>query len=410
MRILFCNKFNFAFSGTEVYLFALMKLLAEHGHDVGLFAMSHPANRPSPYSSYFVPYVDYRDKHVGVVRQVRLAGRAIYSLQSRRNVGNLVRDFRPDIAHVRNIYHQISPSILWELRGRGIPVVYHVNDFKLLCPSYNLVAHGSICERCASGAYHNVLRVRCHSSSFGSNAVLAGEAYLHRWLRTYEKCVSRFVVPSQFCREKLIEYGWPKDRIEVLYHFQHIPLEVTSPGDNDAGYVLYSGRIAAEKGVLDLIDAITALPHVPLIIAGDGPERPIVARLIAERQLTNVRMVGWVGEEEVRRLIAGARFTVMPSRAYETFGKVILESYAAGRPVVGSRLGTRPELVEDGVTGLLFQAGNATDLASKIAQLHTQPSLARQMGERGLARVRTQHSPQQHYDQLMRIYQRAMAP
>ncbi|MBC7791527.1 MAG: glycosyltransferase family 4 protein [Anaerolineae bacterium] len=409
MKVLFCNKFNFEFSGTEVYLFGLMELLSSHGHELGMFSMTHVSNRPSEFAGDFVPYADFKDGRHDILERIRLAGRAIYSIQSRRSLRALLRKFRPDIAHVRNIYHHISPSILWELRQSDIPVVYHLNDFKLLCPNYNLVAHGSVCERCASGAFHNVVRVRCHSSSLASNLVLASEAYLHRWLGTYEKCVTRFIAPSEFCRAKLIEYGWPGDRIDVMYHFQRIPPEAVAPVDGDHDYILYSGRLSVEKGILDLLDAMTKLRDMRLIVAGEGPQRPEIEQVIADRGLTNVQLVGWVGREELNRLGRNARFSVMPSRVYETLGKVILESYALGRPVVASRLGTRPELVADGKTGLLFDPASSHDLAEKIAYLFARPQLAREMGENGQRLIRERHSPEKHYKELMAIYQKASA-
>ena len=280
-----------------------MELLASHGHALGMFSMAHPSNRPSPFAEFFVPRSDFRDRTHTSFQRARLAMRAIYSIEARRRLRLLLRTFQPDIAHVRNIYHHLSPSILWELRRHHIPVVYHLNDFKLLCPSYNLTAHGSVCELCARGAFHNVIRVRCHSTSLASNVVLASEAYLHRWLGTYDRCVTRFIAPSAFCRSKLVEYGWPGDRIDVMYHFQSIPPEAALPSERD-DFILYSGRLSAEKGILDLIDAMAELRHVRLLLAGDGPQRTTIEQIIAERGLANVELLGWVERDALNRLWA----------------------------------------------------------------------------------------------------------
>src|SRR5690242_6448294 len=141
MRILFCNKYNHPFSGTEVYLFELMEMLRAHGHQVALFSMEDPRGQSTPYDRYFVPFIDFKSK-ANIIRKARNTAHAIYSTEARQRMRAMIREFEPDIAHIRNIYHHLSPSILWELKAQGIPVLYHLNDFKLLCPSYNLVSRG----------------------------------------------------------------------------------------------------------------------------------------------------------------------------------------------------------------------------------------------------------------------------
>ena len=138
MRILYCNKYNFPFSGTEVYLFELMQMMREHGHEVALFSMRDERGQRTDFDRYFVQHTNFKEAGKGFTRQARLAGHAIYSREARRKLGEMIEEFRPDVAHVRNIYHHLSPSIFWELKRRQIPVLYHLNDFKLLCPNYNL--------------------------------------------------------------------------------------------------------------------------------------------------------------------------------------------------------------------------------------------------------------------------------
>jgi hypothetical protein len=141
MRILFCNKYNFGFSGTEAYLFETMELMRSRGHEVALFSMADERGRATVYDQHFVPHLDFKGDHT-LPAQARLALYAIYSPQAREKIRHMIADFHPDVAHVRNIYHHLSPSILWELKAQRVPVLYHMNDFKLLCPSYNMVAQG----------------------------------------------------------------------------------------------------------------------------------------------------------------------------------------------------------------------------------------------------------------------------
>ena len=238
-------------------------------------------------------------------------------------------DFAPDLAHVRGIYHHLSPSILWELKRQRIPVLYHLNDFKILCPTYNFVADGRACDLCSKGTFYHAATKGCYTGPRSSAVVLAAEAYLHKWLRTYQRCVNMFLAPSEFVRDKLIASGFSAQSIEVLPHFQTLPLaeQLTS----DEGYVLYFGRLSPEKGAYELLRAMVRLPHTPLVIAGEGPERPRLEALAKELNLKQVSFVGMVHGEKLQKLIAGCSFSVFPSLAYETLGKSILESYAWGR-------------------------------------------------------------------------------
>src|SRR5271166_5585702 len=116
MRILYCNKYNYPFSGTEVYLFELMGLMRAQGHEVALFSMADSRGEPTAYDSHFVPHIDFKAAS-GLLPKARHALHAIYSTEARRRFRNMIREFRPDVAHIRNIYHHLSPSILWELKA-----------------------------------------------------------------------------------------------------------------------------------------------------------------------------------------------------------------------------------------------------------------------------------------------------
>ncbi|HTE88347.1 MAG TPA: glycosyltransferase family 4 protein [Terriglobales bacterium] len=408
MRILYCNKYNFAFSGTEVYLFDVMELMRTRGHTVALFSMADPRGESTEYDRHFVPHADFKNDSHGVIGGAKLAARAIYSRTARVRLRKMIAEFRPDVAHVRNIYHHLSPSILWELKAQGVPIVYHINDFKLLCPSYNMVSRGHACERCHNAQFWHVLTEGCYAGSSGSKVVLAAEAYFHNWLRTYEKCVTRFLAPSQFVRDKLVENGWPAARIDVLPHFQRLPAEPPENAAADAP-ILYFGRLSPEKGLPDLVLAMQRLPKVRLRIAGEGVQRPELEKLAETLGLANVEFTGQLAGSALNDAISAARFTVLPSRAYETFGKSILESFAFERPVVASDLGSRRELIRENKTGLLFPPGDVETLAEKISFLCANPELATQMGAAGRELVQKQHSPETHYVALMELY-RTLTP
>ena len=402
MRILYCNKYNFPFSGTEVYLFELMQLMRSQGHEVALFSMADGRGVPTPYDRHFMPHIEFKDQK-GFFRQAWLAGHAIYSLNARLRLRAMIEEFQPDVAHVRNVYHHLSPSVFWELRAQHVPVLYHLNDFKLLCPSYNLVSQGEACERCHGGKPWHVVTAKCYPG-LSARILLATEAYVHKWLGTYKKCVDCFLAPSQFVRDKFIEHGWDAGKFEVLPHFQKIQ-SMKQTVAQDAP-LLYFGRLSAEKGVDDLLRAMHLLPHLQLIVAGDGPDRTALENLAAELELNNVYFAGHVAQADLLQMIAKSRFTVLPSHAYETLGKSILESYAEGRAVIASDMGSRRELVHDGKTGILYRTGEVKELAAAIGFLGDRPELAEKMGAAGLELVRQRHTPQSHYQTLLSLYER----
>ena len=404
MRILYCNKYNYPFSGTEAYLFEVMDLMRARGHEAALFSMADSRGSATPYDQHFVPHIDFKSHSQTPWRKVKLAAHAIYSTDARRRLRAMIAEFRPDVAHVRNIYHHLSPSLLWELKAQRIPVIYHLNDFKLICPSYNLVAAGRSCERCRDGKYWNVVTQDCYRPR-SSSPVLAVEALVHRWLKTYPRCVDLFLAPSEFVKEKLRQNGFDPARIEVLPHFQRIPDQPVPPLRPDSP-ILYFGRLSPEKGLPDLLRAMQQVPSIRLQIAGDGPLRTDLERLANELGLENVEFLGHISGEVLQQQIAASLFTVFPSHAYETLGKSILESYAWGRTVVASDLGSRRELVRDGQTGLLFPVGNIRKLAEAISFLTSHPEFAASLGTAGRALLKHNHNPEDHYDKLIALYEK----
>lgn len=271
--------------------------MRSQGHEVALFSMSDERGEPTPYDHNFVPHIDFKTAS-GPWQKAWRAGHAIYSTGARQRMRAMIEEFRPDVAHVRNIYHHLSPSILWELKAQNVPVLYHLNDFKLLCPSYNLVSQGEVCEACKGGAFWHALAPRCYPG-LGARMTLMTEAYVHRWLGTFRKCVDLFLAPSRFVRDKFVEHGWDGDAFEVLPHFQEVGENQSAPED---GPILYFGRLSAEKGVDDLLRAMQRVPQLRLIVAGDGPERLQLQKLALSLDL-NVEFVGHVGRAQRDALI-----------------------------------------------------------------------------------------------------------
>jgi len=211
MRILLVNKYNYLRSGTERYLFSLRRLLEAQGHTVAVFAMQHPANRPAAYAPYFVPRVDFRALTLPDYPSLPL--RVIWFPLAARRIAHVLDDFCPDIVHLSNIYHQLSPSILVPIRRRNIPIVHTLHDYKLICPNYLLYTQGAPCTRCRNGNYFQAVRHRCLHASLAWSALAAVEMSLHKTWRVYERHVASFITPSAFLKDTAQSFGIPAKQI-----------------------------------------------------------------------------------------------------------------------------------------------------------------------------------------------------
>jgi glycosyltransferase involved in cell wall biosynthesis len=406
MKVLAANKYYFVKGGAERYFFELADILEAHGHEVVPFAMEHERNRSTPCSSYFASFEPF-DESQGLAARARAAARILYSSEARAKIEKLVDDTRPDVAHLHNIAHQLSPSILYGLKSRGVPVVQTLHDFKLVCPNYSMFVGGHTCERCETWRYYNAVLQRCMRGSVTSSALVAIEAYLHRALGSYARNVDVFVAPSRQLKDRMVAHGVDESKIVHLPY--SIALDKYEPSYGGGDYGVYVGRLSAGKGLKTLIRALGMAREVKLRIVGSGPLEQSLKGTVEDRGLSNAEFLGYREGEDLRSVVAGALFVVVPSECYENSPLTVYEAFAQGKPVVGSRIGGIPELVSEGESGLVFEAGNAEDLAEKMSRLWEDREGAIEMGRAARTRVETQYGPAAHYEKIMAIYERAMA-
>lgn len=403
MRVLLCSNFFYRRGGDCAYMFALADLLKAHGHEVFFFSMHHPDNAPYGLDRYFVDFIDYaelnRRKSPAVAARVLL--RSIYWPPSRRKLRDLLREVKPDLAHLQNIHNHLTPSILPELNRAGVPIVWTLHDFKLICPESSFLSGDRVCEECKGGRFYRCTVNRCKKGSRAASLMASLEAYAHRGLRIPER-VQHFVAPSRFLRDKFVEFGWPPDKIAAVPNFISAPAE---PAAGGAGYGVYAGILQRKKGLFALVDALPA--GAPFRFVGEGPEREALERRVRERGLEAVEFSGRLSGEALERQMREADYGVLPSECYENFPNFVLEMMALGKPVVASRIGGIPELVLDGETGLLFEPGNRQDLAEKLDRIRRDAGLRRELGRRAWERARSEFTPERHYQRILGIYQAA---
>jgi len=370
-----------------------------------VFSTRDPRNEKSGQSPFFVEKIDYNRSDIPLLRKVKFGLRLLYSFDAARKLDALLRQERPDIAHLHNICHQISPSILPVLKRHGIPIVQTLHDLKRVCPNYQMLSSKGICEKCNGRRYYNVILQRCVKGTLSFSALNSLEAYLHDAMRIYD-LVDLYISPSEFYKQKLISFGVDGRRIRVLPNF--IFLDQT-PSTLSKRYILYCGQLVRQKGLLTLVKAVEKDSVARLVIAGSGPQEETIRRYIRQKRVRNVELLGFVAGERRTALMREASFFVLPSEWYENCPIIVLEAFALGKPVVAAAIGGIPELVKHRFNGLLFEPGNASDLRDKIRYLFSRPHEIAAMGNNARKTAQEVYSPEVHYQKLMKIYDEAIA-
>lgn len=333
-----------------------------------------------------------------------------YSRETYRELRKIVAEERPDVAHVHNVFPLLSPSVYQALADGGIPIVQTVHNFRFMCPNGLFYTHTQICERCKYGnTLHAVLR-RCYRNSFVLSLVYALTIGLHRKRGTF-RLIDRYIALTEFGASKLAESGvTTRDRIRVLGNFLPDPLPTLGSETGRLPYVLYLGRVALEKGISVLIEALATHGRLLLKIAGDGPQLQSLQALVHRLGLSSrVEFLGRVTGETKQRLLREATALTLPSVCYENFPVTILESFAVATPVIASDIGSIPYLVKHERNGLLFGPSDSRALGDALLELTTDPSRALEMGRKGRETVDALYTSNVHYNQLMRIYQEIAA-
>lgn len=365
--------------GEDSVVDAELELLRSHGHAVEVFQR-------------------HNDELRSVSRWVA-AMNALWSRSSSAALLEVVRRFQPDLLHFHNTFPLISPSAYWAARAAGLPVVQTLHNFRLHCPQATYLRNGRICEDCLGRVPWRSIWHGCYRDSRLQSAVLCGMLVFHRALGTYRDKVTRYIALNSFSRRKFVDGGLSAARVAVKPNF--VDFELPPPVAREG--FLFVGRLSKEKGIDVMVQAWDLVHRGSLLVAGIGPE----ARLLAGRRA--ITALGMLSGEAVRARMAASTALVLPSICYDNFPRTLVEAYACGLPVIASRLGSFPELVEDGVTGLLFEPGDPISLAQKLAWALENPDRMAQMGGNARAKYEAEFSADRNYVQLIAIYEDAIA-
>lgn len=321
----------------------------------------------------------------------------IYNPFAAREVARFARVFRPDVAHVHNLYPLYSPSVLSALRQMSIPVVMTVHNHFHTCPTADHLRDGVVCESCVGGREYNCVRFNCRRNLLESSGY-ALRSSVARVFRLFVDNVSVVIALNEFARKRLILAGFDPQRVVVLPNAVDIPDRGSEP--EHGRYAVFSGRMCPEKGVDTLLGAAALMPDLPVRLLGGG-------ETLAEHQRSapsNAVFLGQVSSDAVQSEYRQARFLVVPSRWFEGCPLVILEAMAHGLPVIASRIGGLPELVEDGITGLLFEPGDDQELAARMLTLWQDPQMCARMGRAGREKAIREFGEERYWETLISIY------
>lgn len=370
------------FSGEEAVVQNQIALLRMNGHSVCKFERSSS---------------EISDMFLG---QVRAFFSGIYNPLSKKQFKKFLEHKRPNIVHIHNLYPFISPSILDVCADMDLPVTMTVHNYRLICPNGLFMVRGKVCERCSGGKEYNCIFKNCEESLLKSIGY-ALRNYFARVRKSYLEKVDMYAVLTDFQRCKLIEAGFSQRKIVIIPNVVDFnPANYKEVGS----YIGYVGRISPEKGAEKLVSAAVQCKNVLFKAAGDFEKLPDLPGIAP----SNFKFVGQLDRPEIEDFFQQSRAIVLCSTCYEGFPMVLVEAMLSGRPVIATRIGGIPEIVEDGVTGLLFEPGNVDDLAEKIRLLWNQPELCRQMGQAGRDKALREYSKEKYYQRLMDVYNRAI--
>lgn len=399
MKILQVNSGHYRRGGADVVYLNTTDLLRENGHEVYCFSMKDEKNLPAEEGKFFAESLDPRK--ASTLQKIKAVPRFINNRDAAKKLEQLLKEFKPDIAHIHLYLGKLSSSILPVLKKHRIPVVFSVHDYRFICPAYLFLdGENKICERCKSKFYMNCTLHKCSEGNFFQSLLLTADAYYRKYRVSPVKHAAQFIFVSDFIRKKHIEFdpAYGK-KASLLYNF--IPsLEKVNPIHTKGGYFLFYGRLSREKGVDTLIQAAIK-SGIPLKLVGTGS--------LSEKYSSNphpqVEFLGHQTGAALWELVSQASFVVVPSEWYENNPLTILESYGLGKPVIGARIGGIPEIVQDGETGYLFEPGNVDDLAAKLSEAAATDADTYQRLSMAARRFANRHfDPKKHYDQLIKIY------
>ncbi len=325
----------------------------------------------------------------------------IYSKTNKKLMIKALDEFKPDIVHINNFQRQLSASIVDAIKEKNIPIVMTAHDLNPICPASIMLYNGKPCEDCLTKGYIQCVKKKCNKGSTLKSVIGYAEKKYYDAHKIFKK-IDCIISPSEFNKNQFVKGKLNCNEIKVLHNFvnesEHKKYVL---GD----YAFYFGRLSKEKGILNLVEAIKDIPDSKLLIAGDGPERENIESYIKEHKLDGrITLLGYQNQDSIREYIRNSRFIVVPSICFENCPYSILETLEIGKPVIGSRIGGIPELIEDGKNGFLYKSDSILELKEKMQELFANNEKVNDFSNNSRKLYEKNYSPTAYYDKLIELY------
>ncbi len=329
-----------------------------------------------------------------------------WSFRYYSRIKTTIQSERPDIIHIHNFFPFISPSVFYAAQSLRIPIIQTVHDFRYFCPTAFFMRNRRICEECKDGKFFKSISYGCFKGSKLQTIPVALMLKLHSYLNTFKKKIDGYICLTESQKKVIYDAGFDDRKLFVKPNF----IDDTFKSDKYqyGNYAVFVGRLGEEKGLRTLIGAWKDLPGIPLKIVGDGPDAEEFKSLVSELNIKNIDFLGYKPYLECRKIMNDARFLIMPSICYETFGLTIIEAFSHQKPVIASNLGAMADIVKDRTTGLLFMPVNSNELAEKVKWLWNNEKECRQMGQNARREYEEKYTPEKNYEMLMEIYNKVI--
>ncbi len=380
MKILLIHNFYKISGGEDTVFFQEKKLLENKGHHVFTYTVHNDS------------ISDFSKLKIGL--------NTIWNFKTVRELKALIKKNKPDIAHFHNTFPIISPSSYNVLKNNSIPVVQTLHNFRLFCANGYFFRSESVCELCSKSKLNlNAIRYGCYRSSKIATMPVVAMQIFHHYKKTWVNQIDKFIVLSEFSKEKFVSNGLIEKKITIKSNFLNVEVKPNFSKDN---YAIFVGRLSAEKGITTLIDALPLMNNaLKIIIVGNGY---FWDKLQLINSKYNVITLGYKTHDETLKLINNASFLLFPSIWYENQPMTIIESFACGTPIIASKLGAMCDLVADKINGLHFQPGNSYDLAEKVNWMFAHSEERRKMSFAARIEYEQKYTAEKNYHQLIKIY------
>ena len=383
MKILFIHNRYKQFGGEDVAVEQETTLLQAKGHDVRVLLFDN-------------------ENITGFFSKIKAACLSVYNFSSARKVKKAIKELRPDIIHVHNLFFTASPSVLFVSHRHKIPVVFTIHNYRLVCSNALLLRNNKVCELCVSKKFplHGI-RYKCYHNSRSATALVTFITGIHKLFNTWKNKVSAFIALNEFSQNRILQSSLDLPATKMLTK----PNFVFDPGESteDRGdYFLFVGRIVKEKGVETLLEAFAMMPDKRIIIIGNGPELLYLKEHF--QSFINIQFKGHLDKKEVFPIMKKSKACICPSIWYEGSPLTILEAFATGTPVIASRLGSMRETIKDGYNGFHFTAGDVNDLKEKVEHLIQATANNNDLYKNARQSYLEKYHPEAHYNSIIKIY------